>query len=87
LNPFYLTNFPAEHYSLCYEYNFGEPSKEIVNSLLKGNSVSSANENSKKMMIKNMKKALLMEEKNEPGAHAILNILWNNYEGQVLLGN
>jgi len=28
-----------------------------------------------------------MKEKKEPGAIILLNVLWNNYEGQELYGN
>lgn len=64
-----------------------EPSNEIVVSLIKGNSTGEAHEKSKTMMIKNMKKILKMEEKKEPGAMGMLQILWNNYDGQVLHGD
>ncbi len=39
------------------------------------------------MMIENMREILAMERKNEPGATGMLQILWGNYEGQVVLGN
>ena len=64
-----------------------EPSNEIMLSLIKGNTSLDAYEKSKDMMIKNMKKLLQMEEKNEPGAMNMLQVLWNNFEGQVLHGN
>ena len=38
-------------------------------------------------MISNMKEIIAMEQKNEPGATGMLQILWDNYEGQVVLGN
>jgi len=63
------------------------PSNEIILSLLRGDSAKEANEKSKKLMISNMKKILTMEKKNEPGATGMLQILWDNYEGQVVLGN
>lgn len=63
------------------------PSNELVRSLLKGCSAQKANETSKDMMISNMRKLLVMEQKNEPGATGMLQILWGNYEGQVVLGN
>ena len=66
---------------------FLEPSNEIINLLIKGNTTGNSNEKSKKMMIENMNKVLKMEEKKEPGAMSWLEILWNNYEGQVLHGN
>lgn len=62
------------------------PSNEIVNSLLKGFSAEESNNISKNMMINNMKEILAMEQKNEPGATGMLQILWDNYEGQILLG-
>jgi len=66
---------------------FLTPSNELVISLLKGYSTQRANELSKEMMVANMKKLLVMEQKNEPGATGMLQILWDNYEGQVVLGN
>jgi len=63
------------------------PSNEIVLSLLKGKTTKEADNISRKMMIKNMKKILAMEQKNEPGATGMLQILWDNYDGQVVLGN
>jgi len=66
---------------------FLEPSNEVMNSLIKGNSSSVADEKSKKMMIDNMNKVLRMQDKKEPGAMGWLNILWNNFEGQVVHGN
>jgi hypothetical protein len=64
-----------------------KPSNEIVLRLIKGETSKSANEISKKMMIENMKKILALEQKKEPGATTMLQILWGNYEGQVVLGN
>jgi hypothetical protein len=66
---------------------FLEPSNEIINSLISGDSTEAANEKSKKQMIRNMNKILSMEKKREPGAMGLLQIMWNNFEGQVLLGN
>jgi len=66
---------------------FLNPSNEIVCSLVKGETAKIADEKSKKMMIANMKEILAMEQKNEPGATGMLQILWDNYEGQVVLGN
>lgn len=66
---------------------FLHPSNEIVLSLLKGETAKKADEKSKQMMISNMKEILAMEHKNEPGATGMLQILWDNYEGQVVLGN
>ncbi len=64
-----------------------EPSNEIMISMIKGNTSLKAYEKSKNSMIENMKKILKMEEKNEPGAMNMLQVLWNNFEGQVLHGN
>ena len=66
---------------------FLEPSNEIMFSLLKGNTTSVANEKSKKKMTDNMNKVLKMQDKKEPGAMGWLDILWNNFEGQVIHGN
>jgi hypothetical protein len=66
---------------------FLNPSNEIVSSLLKGNTPKISDEKSKKMMIDNMKKILAMEEKKEPGATGWLEVLWNNFQGQVVIGN
>ncbi|MFH1585851.1 MAG: hypothetical protein ABIB79_03725 [archaeon] len=66
---------------------FLSPSNEVVVSLLKGNSAKEADKKSRDMMISNMKKILVMEQKNEPSATGMLQVLWGNYEGQVVLGN
>lgn len=66
---------------------FLNPSNEIIFSLLNGKTAKEADETSRKMMIENMKKILAMEQKNEPGATMMLQILWGNYEGQVVIGN
>lgn len=66
---------------------FLNPSNEIVLSLLKGETAKMADKKSKRMMILNMKEILAMEQKNEPGATGMLQILWDNYEGQIVLGN
>ena len=66
---------------------FLEPSNEIVNCLLKGNSTETSNKKSKDRMIKNMKKILKMQEKKELGAMGWLKTLWTNYQSQVLIGN
>jgi len=62
------------------------PSNEVMLSLIKGNDAETSNEKSKEMIIENMKKVLRMEEKKEPGAIGWLEILWNNFDGQVLYG-
>lgn len=60
------------------------PSNLVPISLIKGNSSSNANENSKNNILKNIKKVL-----RNPDAESfkIAEALWNNYIGQVLLGN
>jgi hypothetical protein len=63
------------------------PSNELVLSLLNGKTVNEADKKSKKMMIRNMKEILAMESRKEPGATRMLEILWGNYEGQIVLGN
>jgi hypothetical protein len=63
------------------------PSNEVVISLLKGSSTQRAYEKSKTMMVENMKKILKMEEKKEPGAMGMMQVLWNNYDGQIIQGN
>jgi len=64
-----------------------EPSNEIIASLIRSRNCQEANERSKKMMLDNMKKILNLEEKKEPGAMGMLQVLWNNFDGQVLHGN
>lgn len=66
---------------------FLNPSNEIVFSLLRRETAQKADERSKKMMLTNMREILAMEQKNESGATGMLQILWGNYEGQVVLGN
>ncbi len=66
---------------------FLEPSNMIVVSLLNQETCQDANKKSKYMMIKNMNKILTMQKKQEPGAIGMLQALWSNYEGQVVLGN
>lgn len=63
---------------------FLESSNLVPISLIKGNSADYANENSKKQMLKNIRKIIL-----NPDAELfkISEALWNNYEGQVLHGN
>src|SRR3989338_2530218 len=63
---------------------FLEPSNKIPISILKGKSTLEAHENSKRQMLKNITKVLRNPNNDSlPIAEA----LWNNYEGQVLLGN
>jgi len=66
---------------------FLEPSNEIMTSLLKGDPTHMADQKSKNLMIENMKEILKMEEKKEPAAMNLLQVLWANFEGQVLHGN
>lgn len=63
---------------------FLESSNLVPISLIKGNSTFHANENSKKQILKNIRKTI-----SNPDAESfkIAEALWNNYEGQVLLGN
>jgi hypothetical protein len=63
---------------------FLESSNLIPISLIKGNSASHANENSKKQMLKNIRKTIL---KPDAESFKIAEALWNNFEGQVLKGN
>jgi len=63
---------------------FLESSNLVPISLIKGNSTFYANENAKKQMLKNIKKILV---KADSESFKIAEALWNNYEGQVLLGN
>ncbi|MBI2629830.1 hypothetical protein HYW76_01890 [Candidatus Pacearchaeota archaeon] len=64
-----------------------EPSNEVISSIIKGKTAKESHERSKNMMMKNMKKVLKLGEKKEPGAMGMLQVLWNNFDGQVLHGN
>lgn len=66
---------------------FLNPSNEIVYSLLRGETAKKADQKSKKKMVENMKEILAMEQREEPGATLMLQLLWGNYEGQIVLGN
>ncbi len=66
---------------------FLEPSNEIISSLIKGNTSNISDKKSKRMMVENMKKILVMEGNKEPGATGWLEVLWSNFEGQILYGN
>lgn len=66
---------------------FLEPSNEVINSLLRGGNARYSDLKSKEMIIKNMREVAKMKDKEEPGAMGWLSILWNNYSGQVVLGN
>ena len=64
-----------------------EPSNEIILSLIKGKRTQEAYNKSKVMMLDNMRKILKIEKAKEPGTIGMLQILWNNFDGQVLHGN
>ncbi len=63
---------------------FLEPSNLIPISLIKGQSTQDAYENSKKQILKNLKKVI---NSKEADSFVLTWALWNNYFGQVLLGN
>ncbi len=63
---------------------FLEPSNLIPISLIKGNTTFHASENSKKQILKTIKKVL---ETGSGEAFLFAEKLWNNYTGQVLIGN
>lgn len=63
---------------------FLEPSNLVPISLIKGNSALYAHENSKKQILKNIRKILRKEDKE---SFLFAEALWNNYIGQVLIGN
>lgn len=63
---------------------FLEPSNLIVISLLKGNTTKEAFNKSLDMSKRNVLKLLKIQE--EPGATASIMLLWNNIEGQDILG-
>jgi len=63
---------------------FLQSSNLVPVSIIKGNSTSDANENSKRNILKNINKVL--RDLNAE-SFKIAEALWNNYEGQVLHGN
>jgi len=63
---------------------FFETTNIIPLSISKGKSTGESHENSKKAMLKAINKALLKKDKD---SESIAETLWNNYSGQVLLGN
>lgn len=63
---------------------FLDSSNLVPLSLIKGNSTKEAHERAKKQMLKNIKKVL--RDKNKE-SFVIAESLWNNYLGQVILGN
>jgi len=64
---------------------FLEPSNLIVSSLLKGNSAGEAFDKSLTMSKKNILK--LLKRREEPGVMASIMLLWNNIQGQDILGD
>lgn len=62
---------------------FLEPSNLVPISIIKGNSAFNADENSKRQTLKNIKKIL---RSSNAESFKIAEALWNNYDGQVLLG-
>ena len=63
---------------------FLEPSNLIPIALIKGHTTKEASQSSKRQILKNIKK-ILRNKNNE--SSFIAEDLWNNYVGQVLLGN
>ena len=63
---------------------FLEPSNQIPLSIIKGHSGEEADTNSRKHILKTINKLLASKEKETA---LFLEALWNNYTGQVLLGN
>lgn len=63
---------------------FIEPSNLIPISLIKGNTAIEAHESSKTAILKNINKVLRNKDKEH---YLIAEALWNNYVGQVILGN
>ncbi len=63
---------------------FLEPSNIIPISIINGKTTQEAHSSSKKAILKNINKVL---RKADTDSLAIAEALWNNYEGQVLLGN
>lgn len=63
---------------------FLEPSNVVPISILKGNDASTANNNSRNQILKGINKVI-----REKSAESFLvaQALWNNYTGQVILGN
>jgi len=63
---------------------FFETTNRVPIGIIKGQTSKQADENSKNSMLKAIKKSLIKEDKD---SQAIAEILWNNYSGQVLIGN
>lgn len=60
------------------------PSNLVPISLIKGNTAFQAHENSKKQILKNINKLL---RKGDDESFWLAGALWNNYTGQVIIGN
>jgi hypothetical protein len=63
---------------------FLQPSNAVPMSLIKGNPASQAHENGKRQMLKNMNRLIL---KGGNDSLLFAQALWNNYTGQVMIGN
>ena len=63
---------------------FLEPSNTVPIAIIKGKTTEEAHLASKRAILKNINKVL---RKTDSDSLAIATALWNNYEGQVLLGN
>ncbi|MFA4952991.1 MAG: hypothetical protein WC584_02105 [Candidatus Pacearchaeota archaeon] len=63
---------------------FFDPSNLIPLSILKGNTSSEADKKSKNALLKNINKVI---KEKSPEAFTIASSLWNNYSGQIVLGN
>lgn len=63
---------------------FLEPSNSVSIALINGRSATGADEISKRMMLKNLNKVLRNIDKE---SLAVAEALWNNYDGQVVLGD
>lgn len=63
---------------------FLDSSNLVPLSIIKGNSTKESHERARKQMLKNIKKVLRTKNRE---SYAIAESLWNNYFGQVILGN
>lgn len=63
---------------------FLEPANLVPISLIKGNTADVANENSKNNILKQINKIL---KQGSEGSFQVAEALWNNYFGQVIIGN
>jgi len=64
---------------------FLEPSNELIKFLLKGKIANEASEQCNKLTKRNIQE--LLKKDKEPGAMQLIMSLWNNLQGQVVLGN